>query len=283
MADNQFNVTIPGLTIACKTWGNPQHPPVIALHGWLDNAASFDLVAPLLADHLYIIALDFPGHGLSSHLPDGCYYHFIDGIFYILNVIEALGFQQVHLLGHSMGACLASLIAGIAPEKIISMALIEALGPLSAPAEKCCEQLSRFYQQARKLEDKKDKPWPSLAHAAAARAAKGYLSLELANILCQRGLQQEGDVWYWRHDKRLLQASPLRLTEAQILSCLDQINAPACLIWATEGFDFCEDAIRKREQCVKNLNIHHLKGGHHVHMEQPIEVANCLNQFYMNI
>ena len=52
---------------------------ILCLHGWLDNAASFNRLAPLLLDSsspltdeqlqqpMEILALDFPGHGLSGH------------------------------------------------------------------------------------------------------------------------------------------------------------------------------------------------------------------------
>jgi pimeloyl-ACP methyl ester carboxylesterase len=271
-----FELTIPGFTIACKAWGDSKLPPMIALHGWLDNANSFDALAPYLENRYYLVAIDLPGHGLSSHIPEGCYYHFIDGIFNTLKIIQALDFDRIHLLGHSMGACLASLIAGVVPDQILSMTLIEALGPLAAPQESCCAQLTNFYQHALNVDDKKERPYPSLSRAAEARAARGYLSLEHAAILCQRGVRQEGDSFYWRHDRRLLYANPLRMTEVQVLSCLSNITTPSRLIWAKEGFDFCEDVIKEREKAVKNLEIFHLPGGHHIHMETPDKIAQCM-------
>src|SRR5690349_24801058 len=100
-------LTIPGFSIACKIWGNPDKPSILALHGWLDNANSFTHLAPYLENDFHFIAVDLPGHGHSSHLPEGCNYHFFDGIFIVLKIINALNLDRVHLLGHSMGACLA--------------------------------------------------------------------------------------------------------------------------------------------------------------------------------
>lgn len=277
---NTFTLTIPGFTIACKSWGNPEAPIILALHGWLDNANSFDSLAPYLSDNFYLVAVDLPGHGLSSHLPNGCYYHLIDGIFTIIRIIEALKRKQVHLLGHSLGACLASLLAGVSPEKILSIALIEALGPLASPEQSCQPQLAYYLQYGMVLEDKHTKPYSSLLLAAETRAKRGYLSLEHSHKLCERGMYEQDGALYWRHDKRLLAPSPLHMTEAQVLSCLSTITAKSMLCSANNGYSFSEKDMQARIKAVKNITVIQLEGGHHIHMEKPDAVGPLLANFF---
>jgi pimeloyl-ACP methyl ester carboxylesterase len=50
---------------------------VLAVHGWMDNAGTFDKLFPLLPRSLYIMAIEMPGHGRSSHFPAGMPYHYI--------------------------------------------------------------------------------------------------------------------------------------------------------------------------------------------------------------
>lgn len=273
---NTLNLTIPGFDIAYKTWGKPSNPPIIALHGWLDNANSFEFIAQCLQDDYYIIAPDLPGHGFSSHLATGCQYHFIDGIFTIIHIINALKLDKVHMLGHSMGACLASLTAGVAPERFLSLTLIEGLGPFSQPAQTTSTQLSSYMRYLTKEELKKSKGYTSIEKAARARSVKGYVSLDIAHTLCERGLIEREGLFYWRHDYRLLVASPLKMTEAQILSCLNAITTKTCLIIADKGFSFDSELMQNRAKAVKNLNLELLEGGHHIHMEKPAIVANIL-------
>ena len=45
-------------------YGRPGDSPVLALHGWQDNCATFSRLAPMLKD-LHIVAIDLPGHGKS--------------------------------------------------------------------------------------------------------------------------------------------------------------------------------------------------------------------------
>jgi pimeloyl-ACP methyl ester carboxylesterase len=277
---NTFNLAIPGFSIACKAWGNPEAPLILALHGWLDNANSFDLLAPYLSTNFYLVAVDLPGHGHSSHLPPGCYYHLIDGIFTTLQIIDALQCKQVHLLGHSLGGCLASVIAGVAPERVKSVACIEALGPLTAPDYACQKQLALYVHNDPLIDSKPKKSYPSLQIAAEARATRGYLSVMLAKILCERGMYEEDGAFYWRHDKRLLVPSPLRMTEAQVLSCLSTITAKSMLCWANEGFEFGEEKMQARIKAVKELRVVQLSGGHHIHMEKPEEVGGLLREFF---
>ena len=275
-----FTLTIPGFSIACKSWGNPDAPLILALHGWLDNANSFDLLAPYLSDNFYLVAIDLPGHGFSSHLPSGCYYHLIDGIFTIVQIIDALQHQKVHLLGHSLGGCIASLFAGVAPERILSLALIEALGPLTSPEKSCRQQLSQYLQYSMMIEDKPTKPYSSLLLAAEARAKRGYLSLENSQLLCERGMYEKEGFFYWRHDKRLLAPSPLHMTEAQVLSCLSAITTKSILCCATNGFSFSEEDMQARIQSVKDITVVQLSGGHHIHMEKPDAVGRHLANFF---
>lgn len=279
---NTLSITIPGFTIAYRTWGKPSNPPILALHGWLDNANSFEPLAQYLQDNYYLIAIDFPGHGHSSHLPDGCHYHFTDGIFILTQIINALGLTQVHLLGHSMGACLASLAAGITPDRFLSLALIEGLGPFSAPPQTACKQLANYLNHLTENEPKTSKAYQSLEKAARARSIRGYVSLEIAAILCERGLMDVDGTFYWRHDQRLLIPSPLWMTEEQILSCLHAIHTKTHLITATNGFAFDQELMPHRINAVNNLTVTQLEGGHHIHMEQPKKVADILLKFMIN-
>ena len=94
---------LPGLTLAAEIWGSPGERPIIASHGWLDNAGSFSLLAPLLPGY-EIVALDLAGHGLSgSRSPDSAYNLWQD-VGDLLDVADAMGWQRFTLLGHSRGA-----------------------------------------------------------------------------------------------------------------------------------------------------------------------------------
>ena len=124
MKSEELRFEVNGHLIAAKAWGDSTAAPVIALHGWLDNAATFNRLAPLLKS-VRLIALDLMGHGYSHHRPASMPYYIWDNVLDVLGVAEQLGLERFDLLGHSMGASIAMLIAGAYPEKVRQLVLID--------------------------------------------------------------------------------------------------------------------------------------------------------------
>ncbi len=273
-------IDIPGLTITYKAWGAPDKPVLLALHGWLDNANSFDDIASSLTHKFYVVAIDLPGHGASSFIAKGHYYQIIDSLFMLVTLIRALKIEKAHLLGHSLGACLSSLLAGIAPQYVASVALIEGLGPFSSPEHTSCQQLSRFIDMLPNIRPFSSKTYTTFTEAVNARMQNGELSYKLAHTLALRGVSQIEGGFQWHHDRRLLVETPLRMTEPQILSCLKAIKVPSCLIVADKGLLANNAQFDARLNAVNHLQVNEIQGHHHVHMQHPDVVSDILTRFY---
>src|SRR5690554_4922181 len=108
----EVNIQGPSGRLALKVWGEPEAPPVLALHGWMDNAATFDALAPQLRG-LRLIAPDLPGHGLSAHRPPAADYSIWSYVADLLAISGALSLPRFRLLGHSMGGSIATLFAAL--------------------------------------------------------------------------------------------------------------------------------------------------------------------------
>ena len=116
------------LKLAGLSWGHPSEKPLLALHGWLDNAASFAYLGPLLGGY-YVVAPDLTGHGLSACRSADASYQIWDDLPEILGVLQELGWDSFQLMGHSRGAIIASLLASAFPERVRALALLDALSP----------------------------------------------------------------------------------------------------------------------------------------------------------
>ena len=113
MTADELTLATPTLQLAALRWHAGAPRRVLALHGWLDNAASFAGLAPRL-DGCDTVALDLPGHGRSDHRPPGVHYHFVDFIPDVLAAADYLGWSQFALLGHSLGAGIGCFTAAVA-------------------------------------------------------------------------------------------------------------------------------------------------------------------------
>ena len=98
----ELRFDVNGHVIAALAYGDPDAPVVLGLHGWLDNAATFNQLAPLLKG-VRFIALDLMGHGYSDHRPPSMPYYIWDNVVDVVAVADELGLEELHLLGHSMG------------------------------------------------------------------------------------------------------------------------------------------------------------------------------------
>jgi pimeloyl-ACP methyl ester carboxylesterase len=267
------------LSIAAQVWGPEDGHPVLALHGWLDNAASFAPLAPLLPQ-LRLIALDLPGHGLSDQRPAGAHYHFIDFIPDVVAAADALGWQRFSLLGHSLGAAIASFIAAVIPDRIRGLALIEGLGPLSGKSDDGPAALSRSMEQMTQLHEKRLPRYANLDEAIQARCAAGNVSWQIAATLASRGTKAvEGGIG-WRSDPRLTFKSPVYLMEEQVLAYLSRIETPTWLLRGESGYLEKRPFMSERFKRVADLEIKDLPGSHYVHMEVPERIAPMLIDYF---
>jgi len=277
MTPREIELVLPNLTIAGRAWGDPALPPLLALHGWLDNAASFDRLAPLLCAHFHIVAIDLPGHGRSGWRPAGTWYHYVDYLGDALAAADALGWAKFGLLGHSLGGAVASALAAACPERVERLLLIEALGPITSLPERALPLLTQALHERAGVAEKSLRVFPDAQIAVAARRQANGLSDVAAQTLVSRALKAVSGGFSWSSDPRLTLTSPQRYMEEQILGILAGIQAPTFVLLAEPEPPFLPRAmIDKRIAQVRDIVVRRLPGTHHLHLEDPQAVAACI-------
>lgn len=275
----ELRIPLRHLNLAARTWGERTDPPILALHGWLDNAASFDRLAPLLKGR-YVVAIDLAGHGQSDHRPPGNWYAYVDYLDEIGEVIEGFGWTSVDLLGHSLGATLVSVHAALRPDRVGRLLLIEGLGPLSAPVTATLEQLRRSHAARAAFTGGNLRVFPDIDAAVRARQGSSALSRGAAHCLVERGIQPVAGGYSWSSDPRLTLPSSLRLSEEQLAVILAGIEAKTLLVLAQPEAPYLSPAMMEaRIARVKSIQVVRLAGTHHLHLEDPLPVAAAINAF----
>ena len=265
--------------LAALRGGTAGGPRLLCLHGWLDNAASFLPLAPHLAA-FDLVALDLPGHGASAHRAPGYDYAFVDWVHDVLDALDALGWDQADLLGHSMGGAIASCVAAAAPARVRRLALLEALGPISGDPAQAGQRLQDAVASRRAVTQRPARVIPDLDTAVAARLAASRMTPEAARLIVERNLRPVEGGHAWRSDPRLSLPSALRMAEETVQSLLRAIQAPVLVIAADPAPPYFQPAVREaRLACLSDGRVAVFEGGHHLHMEQSARVAAPLLDF----
>jgi len=128
-------------------WRVGNGPDIVMLHGLFSNLAAWHLkVVPELRREYRVMTYDLRGHGYSDMPPMGYSTH--DMAEDLRGILEALGIERVHLVGHSLGADIAFHFSLLYPHSVVKMVAIEAGLP----------ELMRLYKQ--------DKDWEGWAYWA---------------------------------------------------------------------------------------------------------------------
>ncbi|MCQ4261292.1 alpha/beta hydrolase [Stutzerimonas stutzeri] len=277
----EVRLSLPHLEVAAHLYGPEDGKPVIALHGWLDNAASFSRLAPRLQG-LRIVALDLPGHGHSEHRPAGVGYNIWDYAHDVLQVAEQFGWQRFSLLGHSMGAIVSVLLAGALPKRVERLALIDGVIPYTGEADSAPQKLGAALKALLSVDDKRKPVYAAFDQAVEARMnGVGAVSREAAERLAQRGLMPVPGGYTWRTDSRLMLPSSMRLTRAHARAFLAQIACPASLVLAEQGLLTQPELLELTNSLP--FEVRHLPGGHHLHLDDEVgaeAVATVFNTFF---
>jgi pimeloyl-ACP methyl ester carboxylesterase len=267
------NITLRGIG-----YGDPSKPMILALHGWLDNAASFYPIAEYLTDY-YILALDITGHGLSSHRSGGAHYHLIDFPYDLHELVESQSWQSFILMGHSMGGIIATLYASCFPEHVSKLISIESFGPMTKDPQTSPTQLRDSILSRLKAQRSEPKHPRSIERTVEARAMVGDIKMESARLLITRNIREENEQLFFTTDRRLRTFSSLRMTDSQAEAFMRNIQCPTLVVTGSQGYESMRATLNNRLDWIEHLTMAECEGYHHLHMDNPQPVADKIVHF----
>jgi pimeloyl-ACP methyl ester carboxylesterase len=262
-------------------FGDPTKPIILALHGWLDNAASFIPLSAYLED-FYLVAIDFMGHGHSEHRSADAHYHQMDFVQDLHELVESQGWESFVLLGHSMGGIIGSLYASSFSERVKAFITVEAFGPITKEADSSAQQLRDSIISRIELRNRPAKHPTSFAQAVTARINAGFMEVASAELLVERNLSQQDDILKWRTDRRLRTISSVRVTHAQAENFMRALSMPVLVIHGVSGFEQVMSFVDERRDWLSHLTVESCQGGHHLHMDNPVDVSSAIKVFLLD-
>ncbi len=277
-------IDIRGLRYNVRHWGAESAPQVFFLHGWMDCSPTFQFVVDALKDEWHVIAPDWRGYGESEWLnrpywfPD--YYADLDAL--LAHYSPRI---PARLVGHSMGANIAGTYAGVRPQKVSQLVMLDFLGLKPAIDDDSPRLLGKWL---RNVEN-----GPPVSHYSSCEVFAGrlmelnprlseeratFLSWHVSRVNADTTVEMACDPWH-----RV--PSPMAYHIEDTLACWRRVEVPVQLLIAEHGFvvrRFGNDPqeLRRRLGCFRNLQTVDVPdSGHNVQHDQPEQVAAAVESF----
>ena len=227
-----------GLRLHYTDWGNESAPPLILVHGGLDQSRSWDAMARALRARFHVIAPDLRGHG-DSDWATGSSYSLSDHVYDLTCLIKSAGLEQVAIVSHSMGGMVSLTYAGAFPEKVSRLAVLD--GVTNFPARKVKPidvRIAEWVGDLDKTAQRKIHRYPSVADGAERILARNArLTREQAMHLATHALKRDADGEYsWKFDPYLRARAPYRLSLEDNIALWSRIQCPTLLVAGSESF-----------------------------------------------
>ena len=271
-----------GNQICLCSWGSPEHPVVLCIHGLLEQGLAWQEVAlPLAAKGYRVVAPDLFGHGRSAHLEMVTSYNSLTFLAQIDRVIQELPNQPLVLVGHSLGAMLAAAIASVRHQKIKELILVE----LPLPAEPSKEEpvVNQLTNCLDYLSSPPQHPtFPDVATAARRlRQATPSLSEEFSHILAQRTTEpyQDGVRWSWDtilRTRSILSFNNFHGGRTQYLEMLKSIQVPTTLVYGDSSKLNRPEDLQQQQITMTQAKRVILPGGHNLHLEAATALVSLI-------
>lgn len=200
----------------------------------------------------------------------------------VIEVIQQLGFQELYLMGHSMGAGITTIVTSVV-KNIKKAILIDLDAPYTVPDEIAPKLLQMAISEREKVFTRKSRVYPDINSAVKKMMSTNpYIEEKSVRLLVSRGTENvivNGEKGIrFLHDPKLVGKPLQTLSEKQIISFIKGIQCPVLLIWGTKrNFVLVDNP--EREKSFKDLKVVRIEGGHHLHMDQPDVVSKEIISF----
>ena len=250
-----------------------QGETLVILHGLLGSGGNWRTIGRQLAKQYQVILPDARNHGRSPHAEDMSYPAQAGDILHLLNT---LGREKIHLLGHSMGGKTAMVLSHLAPTRIASLTVVD-IAPVSYPDNPGNEQY-QLMQAMRQLDLSQIKSRTEANHLLAKQVENPAL-----RAFALLGLERIEGKWRWQSNLEKLYASLTLLREFPALES-PLYGGPTHFIYAANARYVLPHYHERLRTLFPHLILTEIAdAGHWLHIEQPTRFLEALQSFLVKV
>jgi pimeloyl-ACP methyl ester carboxylesterase len=285
-APRHETLRVRGLDLHLTRWGpqpSDSAAPVFLLHGWADTGDTFQFMVDAFRGNWPLVALDWRGFGRSEWAREG--YWFPDYLADLDALLELLSARvPARLVGHSMGGNIASLYAGLRPERVRCVVNIEGFGLPRTTPDQAPAQLRKWLDQVKTAPALKNyESFEQLASIIQSRYPRFTEAQSMFVAQAWGRLEADGRV-HLLGDARHRWVNPVLYRREEAEACWRQIRAPMLMLLGEQseyllgiGVDGTDGAFRAVMAGIEIIHI--ADAGHMLHIERPDRVAPLVESF----
>jgi pimeloyl-ACP methyl ester carboxylesterase len=250
---------------------------IVCCHGFLDVGFSYHFVAQHLARAGFrVVAFDWRGHGQSAWVGAGGYYHFVDYLFDLSDLVKQIAPDGFHLVGHSMGGTAAGMFAGLRPEGLDRLVLIEGLGPPEMPTEHLPDRIAEWMHGVRKVRASTPRAMADLDEAIKRlHSQHGPLPEAVGRFIAEKSTRRSDAGLHFAFDPLHKTRSPMPFRLDQFRALLSRVTAKTLFVSGQTGFKTLDHA--ERLSAIAGAREVEIAGvGHMIHWLSPEPLATAI-------
>lgn len=240
-----------------------------------------------MKDKLYVVCVDLPGHGLSTHLPPGLPPSLLDHVTAMRRVVDHLQWQQFSLLAHSLGSHVALYFCSLFGQEVTCLLMIDAFFANIIPEAKfTLERCQVTFDKVSKIEKHMKSSYTydeTLLKLNESRNSK--LEMHCVKALHSRAFKETENGYISNNDERIKLLTYPLITPDFHFGLVKAVNCQVMVISTTEFEPFlmtpaAKDTLDKlREKLGSKMRTVKIEGCHDIHMDQPQVVAPLVMRF----
>jgi len=274
------DIQVRGLRHRLTWWGERTNTPVVLLHGFMDCGATWQFLVDCLPPSWTLVAPDWRGFGDTEWAPGG--YWFPDYFADLEVLLDTLVPQsRAKVIGHSMGANVATMYGGVRPQRLEWLVNLEGVGLTGKPADEAPTRYAQWLDELR--QPQRDGRYESLAQfTSILKMRNARLPPDRAEFVARawsRPISSDTGVRL-RFDPRHRLVNPTLYRRDEAAACWSRLEIPMLLVMGEASAHrgrLTEDELHQLFKDIRIVTVP--EAGHMMHHEDPETVARHIVEF----
>jgi len=269
-------VKVDGCQINYECWGTVGQPGILLVHGSNAHLNWWRIIAPRLAEHFRVAAIDLSGNGNSGWRKIYSGEVFAEEVMAVCDAAN-LG-DRPYIAGHSFGGYVTLETGHLNSDKLGGMVLLDFT--IRPPQSK--DDIAVFHREARSKPARPTRIYPE-KEAALARfrlvPQQTCENTELLHYVAEQSLREVEGGWTWKFDPDLFRNLNVEAIQSSDPTAkLMQLKCPCAFIMGEESLDYSPEALLYTKELTKgHIPMFSIAGTfHHLMFDAPVAVITAL-------